>query len=165
MVAPPGVDGLIGGDGIEPGSKPVAVEEPASLLVNPEKRGLEDILGELGVVQVAAEEAIEFAFVAMDERLEGGPVIMIADTLDQVFVGRRGRFENGACHGTALLQHPVDAGVAPKEPHPTTGEEMHKPCQSRDIPQISQNRLFFGETGGWVVGQGLPGVSQTATTA
>jgi hypothetical protein len=165
MVAPPGIDGLIGGDGIEPGSKPVAVEEPASLLVNPEKRRLENILGEFGVVQVAPQEAIEFAFVAMDERLEGGSVIMIADTLDQVFVGRRKRFKNGACHGTALLRNPVDVGVAPEESPPTTDEEMHKSCQSRDIPQISQNRLFFGETGGWVVGQGLPGVPQTATTA
>jgi hypothetical protein len=154
MVAPPGIDGLIGGDGIEPGSKPVAVEEPASLLVNPEKRRLENILGEFGVVQVAPQEAIEFAFVAMDERLEGGSVIMIADTLDQVFVGRRKRFKNGACHGTALLRNPVDAGVAPEEPPPTTDEKCTKRAKvatfrrSRKTGCFSEKRLV----GLWVKG-------------
>jgi hypothetical protein len=53
-----------------------------------EKRGLKHVLGQLGVAaKVAAEVAVEFVLVAVNERLESIVIVADPDPADQILVG------------------------------------------------------------------------------
>ena len=103
--SPPGVDRLMGGDGVDPGAKHPAGLEPVRLAVHLEKRGLEHVGRQVAVVEVAAQIAVQFVLVAMHEGLEGGLVVLRGKPLEELLVGGLGR--GGRSLGNAGLHDVV----------------------------------------------------------
>jgi hypothetical protein len=82
-----GVDGLVGCDRVEPGSKPPAILEMLLLEMDLQKRRLENILRHLRATEVAPQIAEQLGLVPVHERLEGRRIVVHAEPPQQFLVG------------------------------------------------------------------------------
>ena len=96
-VAPLGVDGLIGGDRVEPGPKPPAFLELLPLEVYLQKRCLKHVLRHLGATEIATEITKQLLFITMHQRLERGRVAVQPTAAEEFLVGKP------AAHGPTPL--------------------------------------------------------------
>jgi hypothetical protein len=87
LVAALGVDGLIGGDRIDPRANLAARLELVALQMDLQERLLEDVFGHFGITQVVPKVAVQLRFKAVDQFLEHPLIPPRAILQQELFVG------------------------------------------------------------------------------
>ena len=85
-----GVDGLVRCNRVKPGANLATRLEVFALQVDLEKRGLERVVGHLGIAEVASEVVEQLALVAVDQRVKGPAITVTPIREQEVLVGPLG---------------------------------------------------------------------------
>ena len=76
-IPPLGIDRLVRGDRVQPGTDPAARFELTTLQVYLKKCGLKGVLSHLGVTQVVPQITVQFRIVSMDQLLKRPPILLL----------------------------------------------------------------------------------------
>ena len=83
------VDRLPGGHRVKPGLKPPGNVKALPLLVNPQKRALENVFGKLVAVEEPPQVGKQRPLIAVHEGREGLIVVPLAKPMKQLLVGQQ----------------------------------------------------------------------------